>query len=180
MTGYPWLPPQSSSKLSTFQQQVDIKNCRFLSATTSHRHVYVCCLGISNLCAAGCYWAITENWVTTGWQQFLKCSHCPTRLNSTQLVLNMFRTPRLAKNWRFSVELSWVELSWVELSLVGQCERGLKHLKNTQTNRHHYFIKHIYIVSEWYRFLMQVSSIFRQLEKMTTITQKHGIKHVKA
>ena len=51
-------------------------------------------------------WATTENWVTTGWQQFLDCSHCPTRLNSTQLVLNMFRTPRLAKNWRFSVELS--------------------------------------------------------------------------
>jgi len=51
-------------------------------------------------------WAITENWVTTGWQQFLDCSHCPTQLNSTQLVLNMFRTPRLAKNWRFSVELS--------------------------------------------------------------------------
>ena len=34
--------------------------------------------------------------------------HCPTRLNSTRLDLNMFRTPRLAKNWRFSVELSWV------------------------------------------------------------------------
>ena len=43
--------------------------------------------------AAGWYWATTENWVTTGWQQFLDCSHCPTRLNSTQLP----------------VELSWVE-----------------------------------------------------------------------
>ena len=42
-------------------------------------------------------WALTENWVTTGWQQFLDYSHCPTRFNSTQLVLNMFRTPRLAK-----------------------------------------------------------------------------------
>ena len=37
----------------------------------------------------------------------MECSHCPTRLNSTRLVLNMFRTPRLAKNWRISA--SWVE-----------------------------------------------------------------------
>ena len=41
-----------------------------------------------------CYWTVAENWVTTGWFQFLAWSHslhCTTRLNSTQLPVELSR-----------------------------------------------------------------------------------------